>query len=252
MAAQRLLQISGLSGIVAGVVLISATIMNLVIPDPGLTPINLLLTNLSTHAARDALVLNSVIFAVGGVALIGFFLGLFHALRKFEYGYALFGGVFGTLASSLAVVIFAVQAGIFPSLGALFATATEPQQALLLSLGKMAQAMIEGGFAVFRIFMGVALLSIGVCMNRSFIAREYGWGAIVMAIVLMLSVVPGLVYLYLIFFAIFGWFSLVGLKLLNLSHTIQLYELKYPTPLLKSYAGPLHAQTDAELNPAHR
>ncbi len=219
MVHEQRLRLGGVSGVAAAFILIPATIMNLMIPDPGLAPIDNLLKTLSTPFGRAALVFNSAIFIAGGLALIGFFLGLFDSLK--DCGYSLFGCVFGIVGSSLAAVIFGTQALMFSRLGASFAVATESQKALLLFLGSTAQGVILGGFALFTLFMGVALLSLGVCMNRCVFGRVYGWSAIIMAVFIMLSLIPGFVFLYLTFFAIYVWFILVGLKLLGLSHAVK-------------------------------
>lgn len=221
---KRLLQVGGLGGVLAGVMLIPAFVFMILSQRPGGTgSVEQTLQDAITY--RTSILVGFSLFFATSLLAIPLFLALYRNLREASLGYALLGTVLGVLSSTILAITVSVYALFSSGLANLYASATTPDQKMVaVSLAQVIfyeNASLIGGLAlVGTVFSGLALLVTGGAMRQSTTFHKgLGWMSIVFGVVFIIlgsigPIWPGFFFTQIL---LIFWFILVGLRVYRLS-----------------------------------
>ena len=218
---KRLLQIGGISGVLAGVLQSTQFLAPLlgVSAEFG-----------SEVELRRILEGSSVLIGLLAQQFVQFllfiplFLALYRLLRGANVGYALLGSVAGVIGATLAVlaVSFEMTSYFFAEL---YNRAAPADKKIVVAVSEgISQAVTGGFFVALSIFLGVALLATGAAMlGGSSLRKWYGWMSIIFGIGWLLAGIllplpnPLRFFFFLMFILFPVWLIVVGLNVYRLS-----------------------------------
>ena len=234
---KRLLQIGGLSGLLAGMAFLplSGTGNN---PEPGI----FLSGTTSSHQTmaqflgqfyqNPAPLSEMVAYSQLMLAFIPLFLALYIFLRDTNPTSALIGGVFGVLWAVSMIMFLIMRYETLSTSAFLYSTAAPADQAAVVAAAEATYYSVHGMFYVGGIFGSIALIATGLAMfGTTPFRRGYAWMAVAFGLLYALSLADialpgpsGLTvpnpFFIVVFIVFLGWSIVIGQKLFRLSRTM--------------------------------
>ncbi len=221
-----LLQSGGVSGVLAGLILVPAFVSFVLAQRPGgAGSAEQALQDAITY--RTAFIIGASLFFTASLLSIPLFLSLQRSLREANLAYASLGSVLGVLASTISAVASSIWTLTTLSLADIYANGSAADKQLVVTFNQFfsyQDASLIGGFLAAVVFTSaLAIIAVGAAILKSISFKKfYGWMSIGFGIIFILSGVIGSFFMGFFFsrLLLIIWSTLIGLRVYNLSKVL--------------------------------
>ncbi len=218
-----LLQTGGVSGVLAGLIMIPAFFSFILAQRPGgAGSAEQALQDAITY--RTAFIIGASLFFAASLLAIPLFLSLHRVLREANLAYASLGSILGALSSIISAVAISVWTLTTLGLADVYAKGSATDKQVVVTFNQFfsyQDASLIGGFLAAVVFTSaVAIIALGAAILKSISFKKfYGWMSVAFGIIFILLGVTGSFFPGFFFSRLFLiiWSALIGLKIYNLS-----------------------------------